>query len=80
MLDPDAKPKVTAYTIERALIAVTSADVVGVSKDAGNQRVKDVAEQMANAAIMLLNRPSLSARKPGTQRPRQLPALKMARS
>ena len=80
MLDPDAKPKITAYTIESALMVVASADVVGVMSEAGSQNVRDVAEQMARVAIMLLNRPSLSARRPGTQRPMQLPALKMATS
>ena len=61
-------------------MAVASASVVGVRSDAGSQNTSDVAEQTASAAIMLLKRPSLSARRPGTQRPRQLPALKMAMS
>ena len=80
MFDPEAKPNMTAYTIDRALIAATAEGDDGASSDAGNQNVKEVAEQIARAAIMLLKRPSLSARKPGTQRPTQLPALKMARS
>jgi hypothetical protein len=80
MLLPDAKPKMTAYTMESALRVPASAGVVGARSDAGSQKVKEVAEHIASAAIMLLKRPSLSARNPGTHLPIQLPALNMAMS
>lgn len=80
MFDPEAKPNVTAYTIDSTLIMVASEEVVGVRMVAGNQKVKDVAEHTASAAIILFHRPNLSARKPGTHLPIQLPALKIAMS
>jgi len=64
--------------IESALMAVASDHVSGVSKDAGSHNVNDETEQRSSMAIMLLKRPSLSANRPGTQRPKQLPALNMA--
>lgn len=78
MFDPDAKPKITAYTIDSALIVAAVFDVAGVRMAAGSQNVNDVAPHTARAPIMQLKRPNLSANKPGTHRPRQLPALKMA--
>jgi len=75
MLDPEAKPKTIEYTIVRAFTVVTWAELDGSNSAAGNHRVMVVAPQRANAAIILLNRPSLSAMYPGAHRPRHEPAF-----
>lgn len=62
------------------MIVAAVPDVAGVSIEAGSQKVNDVAAQTARAAIIRLKRPNLSARRPGTHRPKQLPALKIAMS
>ena len=84
MFDPDAKPKTTAYTIDRALIVKAVLAIAGMSSAAGtsvaarSQKANDVTPQTARAPIIHLNRPSLSARRPSTHLPTQLPALKTA--
>lgn len=84
MFDPNAKPKTTAYTIDRALIVKAVLAVAGMSSApgtsvaAGSKKANDVTPQTARAPIIQFNRLSLSARRLGTHLPTQLPALKTA--
>ena len=92
MLEPDAKPKSRAYVTSSGIRwspppssppAVLPSPAALPSptpdiKSTGNQSATVVPRQSSSIRIIVLNRPSRSATYPGSQRPKQEPALKMA--
>lgn len=79
IFDPLANPKMMQNVIVRAKIVLGEEEVLEEERIvAGSQRQNEDSTQRDSARSMALNRPILSARSPGSQRPIAEPALRMA--
>lgn len=80
MFEPLANPKSTQNAIVRpkTVLELSLRDADEESKVAGSQKHNEDITHSDSARSMALNRPILSASKPGSQRPKAEPAFKIA--